>query len=471
MLETRKPTGLSLTLDGSAANNSSNGIPRNLNAEKHESKDGARYRNPRKGAGNGRKTKAMGMQIQSLFTTPDRHPCDAIEWELRKAVIKTDKGEVVFEADDIEVPKSWSMLATNVVASKYFYGTHATTVREKSVRQLVHRVARTIADWGHADGYFATPADAEVFYKELTHICVNQYAAFNSPVWFNVGLHQAYGVSSNHRSAYYWNAEHSRIEKAEDAYQHPQASACFIQSVADNMEDIMRLASAEAMLFKYGSGTGTDLSTLRSSREKLSGGGTPSGPLSFMRVFDQVAAVIKSGGKTRRAAKMQSLKVQHPDIMDFINCKVAEEKKARVLIQSGYDGSFNGDAYSSVMFQNANLSVRVTDDFLNAVQAGRLAHPRHHHGRHRGSAGRRGRSCAASRKRRISAAIPGCNTTLRSTAGTPVLTAARSTPAIPVRNTCSWTTAPATCLRSPDEIFRRAPAGSTSGNSSTWRAS
>ncbi len=376
MLEIRKPTGLSLTLDGSAANNSSKEIPRNLNSENHGSTDVARSRNPRKGAGNGRKAKAMGIQIKPLFTTPDRHPCDAIEWELRKAVIKTDKGEVVFEADDIEVPKSWSMLATNVVASKYFYGTNATTVREKSVRQLVHRVARTIADWGHADGYFTTAADAEVFYKELTHICVNQYAAFNSPVWFNVGLHQAYGVSSNNRSAYYWNAKNGQIEKAEDSYQHPQASACFIQSVADNMEDIMRLASAEAMLFKYGSGTGTDLSTLRSSREKLSGGGTPSGPLSFMRVFDQVAAVIKSGGKTRRAAKMQSLKVQHPDIMDFINCKVAEEKKARVLIQSGYDGSFNGDAYSSVMFQNANLSVRVTDDFLDAVQAGAVWHTR-----------------------------------------------------------------------------------------------
>lgn len=377
MLEIREPAGLGLALGDNTANNTANdSVNRALKTETTESAEGVRARNSRKGGNNGRKVKAMGIQIKPLFTTPDRHPFDAIEWEQRKAVIKSDKGEVVFEADDIEVPKSWSMLATNVVASKYFYGAHGAAVREKSVRQLVHRVARTIADWGRDDGYFATPADAEVFYKELTHLCVNQYAAFNSPVWFNVGLQQAYGVTSNNRSAYYWDAKAGRIEKAADSYKHPQASACFIQSVNDNMEDIMRLASSEAMLFKYGSGTGTDLSTLRSSREKLSGGGTPSGPLSFMRVFDQVAAVIKSGGKTRRAAKMQSLKVQHPDILDFINCKVNEEKKARVLIKSGYDGSFNGDAYSSVMFQNANLSVRVTDDFLNAVQAGTVWHTR-----------------------------------------------------------------------------------------------
>ncbi|MGI6088216.1 MAG: vitamin B12-dependent ribonucleotide reductase [Kiritimatiellia bacterium] len=372
MLEISNTTVSGLTLSDTAVHTSNGDNSRNLSAEAPDT----RARSPRKNSGNGRKPKAMGLEIKPLFTVPDRHPCDAIEWERRKAVIKTDKGEVVFEADDIEVPKSWSMLATNIVASKYFYGTHATKTREKSVRQLVHRVARTIADWGLEDGYFATAEDAEVFYKELTHICVNQYASFNSPVWFNVGLHQAYGVSSNSRSAYHWNAKSGQIEKVEDAYKHPQASACFIQSVADNMEDIMRLAGAEAMLFKYGSGTGTDLSTLRSSREKLSGGGTPSGPLSFMRVFDQVAAVIKSGGKTRRAAKMQSLKVHHPDIMEFISCKVEEEKKARVLIRSGYDGSFNGDAYSSVMFQNANLSVRVTDDFLKAVQAGAAWHTR-----------------------------------------------------------------------------------------------
>jgi ribonucleoside-diphosphate reductase alpha chain len=281
---------------------------------------------------------------------------------------------VIYEEENVEVPASWSMLATNIVASKYFYGGRGTKVREKSVRQLIHRVARTIADWGLKDGYFASSEDAEVFYNELCYICVNQYAAFNSPVWFNIGLHQTYGITADGRSSYAWNGETGLIEKVDDAYKKPQASACFIQAVGDSMEDIMRLATSEAMLFKYGSGTGTDLSTIRSSKEKLSGGGVPSGPISFMRVFDQVAAVIKSGGKTRRAAKMQSLKVEHPDIMDFICCKVREEKKARALIGAGYDGSFNGEAYSSVMFQNANLSVRASDEFMKATEAGTVWH-------------------------------------------------------------------------------------------------
>ncbi|MBI2442097.1 MAG: vitamin B12-dependent ribonucleotide reductase [Lentisphaerae bacterium] len=311
-----------------------------------------------------------GLVVTPLFTRSGVDPFDEITWEKRRAVIKNDKGEVVFESNEIEVPKTWSMLATNIVASKYFYGAHGASVQEKSVRQLVTRVARTITDWGLRDGYFASKSDAGAFYRELVHICANQYAAFNSPVWFNVGLHQVYGLTSANRSCYFWNPAAAQVERTSDSYQHPQSSACFIQSVDDRMEDIMRLASSEAMLFKYGSGTGTDLSTLRSSREKLSGGGVPSGPLSFMRVFDQVAAVIKSGGKTRRAAKMQSLKVDHPDIMDFIQCKVNEEKKARALIKAGYDGSFNGEAYSSVMFQNCNLSVRVSDAFMKAAEAG-----------------------------------------------------------------------------------------------------
>ncbi|MFN2351249.1 MAG: vitamin B12-dependent ribonucleotide reductase [Kiritimatiellia bacterium] len=338
-----------------------------VEVEKAEKEGSTTRANSRREPQGARTHKKRGLKVTSVFCADGIDPFEKIEWEKRRALIKSDKGEVVFEADDIEVPKSWSMLATNIVASKYFYGAQGNDVRENSVRQLVHRVARTIADWGLEDGYFATADDAENFYRELSHICVNQYAAFNSPVWFNVGLHQIYGLSSNNRSSFYWNEKSGRLEQATDSYCHPQASACFIQSVNDNMEDIMRLVGSEAMLFKYGSGTGTDLSTLRSSREKLSGGGTPSGPLSFMRVFDQVAAVIKSGGKTRRAAKMQSLKINHPDILEFINCKVEEEKKARVLIRSGYDGSFNGNAYSSVMFQNANLSVRVTDEFLDAV--------------------------------------------------------------------------------------------------------
>ena len=322
----------------------------------------------RKTAESDRQGKSKGLKIACQFTHRGVSPFDEIEWERRKASISGDKGEAIFTQDDVEVPKSWSMLATNVVASKYFYGTVGTAEREYSVRQLVHRVARTIADWGLNSGYFASAEDAENFYNELCFVCVNQYGSFNSPVWFNVGLYQVYGHSSSSRTSYCWDEEQKKIVATNDSYRNPQGSACFIQSVNDTMEDIMRLAASEAMLFKYGSGTGTDLSTLRSSKEKLSGGGTPSGPLSFMRVFDQVAAVIKSGGKTRRAAKMQSLKVTHPDIMEFINCKQNEEKKAWALIDQGYDGSFGGEAYESVMFQNANLSVRLTDEFMQAVE-------------------------------------------------------------------------------------------------------
>jgi ribonucleoside-diphosphate reductase alpha chain len=304
-----------------------------------------------------------------MFTRKDASPFDEIEWEKRKASITDDKGATVFTQDDVEVPKPWSMLATNVVASKYFYGAVGTEQRERSVRHLVHRVCRTIADWGIHKGCFASPEDGEAFYNELACACVNQYGSFNSPVWFNVGLYQVYGYSSNSRTSFCWDEAEGRIAQTDNCYKHPQASACFIQSVEDTMEDIMRLAGAEAMLFKYGSGTGTDLSTLRSSRERLSGGGTPSGPLSFMRVYDQVAAVIKSGGKTRRAAKMQSLKVEHPDIMEFITCKMREERKAWALIEQGYDGSMGGEAYETVMYQNANLSIRVSDEFMHAVES------------------------------------------------------------------------------------------------------
>lgn len=294
-------------------------------------------------------------------------PFDTTEWELRTAAIKGENGQLLFEQAACEIPAAWSQLATNVVVSKYFYGEIHTPEREHSVKQLVHRVARTIADWGMADGYFKTPQDGENFYRDLAWLCVHQHGAFNSPVWFNVGLYNQYGVKGapcNWR----WDEARRDVVQPENPYEYPQGSACFIQSVQDNMEDIMDLARSEAMLFKFGSGTGTDLTTLRSEKEKLSGGGKPSGPLSFMRVYDQIAAVVKSGGKTRRAAKMQSLKVFHPDIMDFIECKSKEEKKARVLIEKGgYDGNFNGEAYSSILFQNANLSVRVTDDFMEAV--------------------------------------------------------------------------------------------------------
>ncbi len=311
-----------------------------------------------------------GLQVESRFCPEDVvDPFDTVDWEIRKAVIKDENGKPLFEQTDCEIPSTWSQLATNVVVSKYFYGDPGTPQRERSVRQLVHRVARTIADWGIEDGYFDSPNDGERFYRELCWLCLHQYGSFNSPVWFNVGLFQEYGVTGA-KCTYHFNRETGAVEQPENPYEYPQGSACFIQSVEDNMEDIMRLAASEAKLFKFGSGTGTDLSTIRSSREKLSGGGTPSGPLSFMRVYDAIAGVVKSGGKTRRAAKMQSLKVSHPDILEFIECKWKEEQKAHALIREGYESNFNGEAYSSVCFQNANLSVRVSDKFMESVRDG-----------------------------------------------------------------------------------------------------
>jgi len=305
--------------------------------------------------------------VERYFSSEKTHPFDQIQWQRRTATIADEKGQVVFEQRDVEVPKNFSQLATKVVVSKYFYGELGTDQRETSFRDLVHRVTRTIADWGRQDGLFADEAQTENFYGELTWLCVNQYAAFNSPVWFNVGLHHIKGISGSSHN-YHWQQSTETVEPCPNTYEYPQGSACFIQSVDDTMEAILALATSEAMLFKHGSGTGTDLSTLRSSREKLSGGGKPSGPLSFMRVFDQIAAVVKSGGKTRRAAKMQSLKIHHPDIKEFITCKTLEEKKAWALIEQGYSGDYNGDAYSSIMFQNSNLSVRVTEEFMQAVE-------------------------------------------------------------------------------------------------------
>jgi ribonucleoside-diphosphate reductase alpha chain len=249
----------------------------------------------RKGARstNGRSSHLHGLVVEPVFCPAEvADPFDTVEWDRRTAAIKDESGKVLFEQTDAEVPKSWSQLAANVVVSKYFYGEINTPEREQSVRQVIHRVTRTIADWGIADGYFATPEDGERFYRELTWLCLHQCGAFNSPVWFNVGLFHQRGVKGASCN-WHWDAKARKVTQPENPYEHPQASACFIQSVQDDMESIMGLARSEAMLFKFGSGTGTDLSTLRSHREKLSGGGKPSGPLSFMRVYDQVAAVVK----------------------------------------------------------------------------------------------------------------------------------------------------------------------------------
>lgn len=321
------------------------------------------------GRKNAKNTPAKGLSFRHVFSTPGTNPFDQVEWDRRKASITDDKGKVIFEQENIEIPKSWSMLATNVVASKYFYGDpNKKNEREYSIRQLIHRVTRTITDWGIKDGYFATADDAEAYYNELTWLCLHQYGAFNSPVWFNCGLFHEYGVGKESGTGnFYWDPATQSVKTASTQYEYPQCSACFIQSVDDTMESIMELARSEAMLFKFGSGTGSDLSTLRSCREVMSGGGRPSGPLSFLRVYDSIASVVKSGGKTRRAAKMNTLKDWHPDIKEFIEAKPNEEKKAWALIEQGYDGNFNGEAYGSVCFQNENLSVRVTDKFLQAV--------------------------------------------------------------------------------------------------------
>jgi ribonucleoside-diphosphate reductase alpha chain len=318
-----------------------------------------------------------GLTFEPRFAAPGVSPFEEIEWDLRTAEITDDSGKALFRQENVEVPKSWSELATKIAVSKYFYG-DATVGndphkggREHSVRQLIHRVTRTITDWGLEDGYFASESDAENFYQDLAWLCLNQHGAFNSPVWFNVGLYHQYKIGEKGgEGSWHWDENSGKAKRAVSQYHYPQASACFIQGVRDQMEDIMRLATSEAMLFKYGSGTGSDLSTLRSSREKLAGGGRPSGPLSFLKIYDQVAGAIKSGGKTRRAAKMNTLKAWHPDIEEFIEAKTIEEKKAWALIEQGYDGSYNGDAYGSVMFQNENLSVRAGDDFMKAAVEG-----------------------------------------------------------------------------------------------------
>ncbi|WP_263367560.1 vitamin B12-dependent ribonucleotide reductase [Edaphobacter bradus] len=313
-------------------------------------------------------SRAPGLTFNRHFTQSGDSPFDDIVWELRDAVIQDFKGRIIFEQKAVEVPADWSMTATNIVASKYLHGQLGTSERETGVRALITRVAESIRDWGIEGGYFASAADAETFYNELAHLLLNQKVAFNSPVWFNVGCDRL--EPNSDAQNWHWNPHSCAIEFSVTGYKKPQCSACFINSVQDSLDSILTLAKTEGMLFKWGSGAGSNLSSIRGSMETLSGGGTASGPLSFMRGFDAFAGVIKSGGKTRRAAKMVILNVDHPDIMDFIDCKVNEEKKAWTLMQAGYDGSSpDSEAYSSIFFQNANNSVRVTDEFMAAVDA------------------------------------------------------------------------------------------------------
>ena len=311
---------------------------------------------------------APGLAFTRHFTKPGVSPYDEVTWERRDAVIQDWKGNLIFEQKNVEVPSEWSVTATNIVASKYLHGLNGTDEREDGVRALIIRVAESIRDWGIRDGYFATPDDAAVFYAELAHLLLNQKVAFNSPVWFNVGCDRL--EPNSDAQNWHWNKHSCAVEFSVTGYSKPQCSACFINSVQDSLDSILTLAKTEGMLFKWGSGAGSNLSAIRGSMETLSGGGTASGPLSFMRGFDAFAGVIKSGGKTRRAAKMVILNVDHPDIEDFINCKVKEEEKAWHLVQAGYDGSGpDSEAYSSIFFQNANNSVRVTDEFMQAVES------------------------------------------------------------------------------------------------------
>jgi len=300
------------------------------------------------------------LTIDGHFCPKDTNAFDTVEWVERTASIKGDGGKIVFEQEDVDTPKNWSDNSVNIVVSHYFYGDHGSPERESSIGDLIQRVCQTIADWGVQDGYFSEE-DGKTFYNELAWLCLHQHASFNSPVWFNVGLYQEYGVQGNIHN---WRWDGVKFEQP-NSYEYPQSAACFIQSVQDNMPSIMQLAQDEAMLFKYGSGTGSSLNTLRASRETISGGGKPSGPLSFMRIYDSVAGVVKSGGVTRRAALMHTLNDDHPDILEFVKCKQDEELKAKLLLGQGMTYR---DVYETMAFQNVNISVRLSDEYMREVE-------------------------------------------------------------------------------------------------------
>ena len=388
-------------------------------------------------AGAGRR----GIHLGRFFTAGiEGSVYDRVVWATRSATIHNEKGVTLFE-QEVEVPASWSQTAADIVASKYFHDRLGTPERENSVQQLVHRVVDTVANWGSQQGYFQGADDVEAFRDELAHLVLTQKASLNSPVWFNVGVAERRGYG------WYYDRTSDAVRKVNKDETRPQCSACFINSVDDSMESILELAKTEGMLFKYGSGTGSNLSRIREENASLSSGGRASGPLSFMRGFDAFAGVIKSGGKTRRAAKMVILDVDHPDIESFIWCKAREERKAHALIDAGFDASLDGDAYASIFFQNANNSVRATDAFMRAVEEDRdfdLV------SRVDGCPVKQCRAaicCARSPKQPIGAAILVCSLTARSTAGTLARPQEGSMPRTRVRSTCSWTTRPATSRR------------------------
>ena len=313
-----------------------------------------------------------GLKLERRYTKPQTDPLDAVTYEKRSSTISNTDGSVVFKMDNAEIPKSWSQLATDIVVSKYFRKAGVPgSGGEVSVRQVVHRIAGAIRKAGEDfGGYFRTVEDAETFEAELAHILVTQKGAFNSPVWFNCGLAEAYGIKTGQGGSYHWEFKKGAPSLTKDSYSHPQCSACFIQKVDDDLMSIFDLIKNEARLFKFGSGTGTNFSKIRGRQEKLSGGGTSSGLMSFLEVLDRGAGATKSGGTTRRAAKMVCLDMDHPEIMDFVNWKVKEEKKVAALIAAGYPSDFNGEAYKTVSGQNSNNSVRISDEFMKAYLDG-----------------------------------------------------------------------------------------------------
>ena len=369
--------------------------------------------------GSGSVETEKGLKFQRFFTTEGISPYDALEWERRTASIASESGGVIFEQHDVEVPKDWSQTATNIVASKYFHGQQSSPQRESSVRMLISRVTTTMRKWGLEGGYFQAETDADCFHDELSHLLLNQMVAFNSPVWFNCGVEEK-----------------------------PQCSACFINSVEDTMSSILSLAKTEAMLFKWGSGTGSNLSPIRSSIEQLSGGGIASGPVSFMKGFDAFAGVIKSGGKTRRAAKMVILNVDHPDIIEFINSKSKEEKKAWVLLDNGYEGGVDGDAYGSIFFPERQPQCACHGRFH---ASGRQRRKVDDTGGHDGRAGQHLPGAGNDDDgRRIELHLRRSRHAVRferSTAGTRVRTRLRSMRRTRVRSTCFWTIRRATWRR------------------------
>lgn len=307
-----------------------------------------------------------GIRITPKYTELGKNPLDELEYEQRSCTITEPTGKIIFELKNVEVPKNWSQLATDIIASKYFRKAGVPkTGHETSAKQVVYRVARTIRLAGESMGYFSTEQDADTFEAELTHLLINQKGAFNSPVWFNCGLYHQYGIEGRGGN-WCWNFATQTVEQTSTAYARPQCSACFIQKIEDDLDSIFDLVKSEGRLFKYGSGTGTNFSPLRSKYEKLSGGGTSSGLMTFLKIFDRAAGAMKSGGTTRRAAKMVCLDIDHPEIIEFINWKVDEEKKVKALVEAGYDPDFNGEAYQTVSGQNSNNSVRISDEFMHA---------------------------------------------------------------------------------------------------------